>query len=774
MVNLHHPVPGGDFDRWGNHLNDNDANLSEAIDDVVAKADQALAAATSAITTASSVAATASAAQATATAASNAASGAGSAATAVSTALNAHKTDGDPHPQYLNPTRGDARYVRNAGVAGSTAEPVLAGAASSQGVSFALSFSPFGLRNDGTSYYDAAGVPAADRAYPVVQADGSVRLVRIGAIGGGSDLVPPTLSGIASSNLSAVAATVTVTSNETATAVLEYGTTTAYGQSVSALGVGTSFTVQITGLTASTLYHYRWRVTDLAGNLTVSSDGTFTTSAAGAAPASLANFTPAGVGSEVVSMFAADLSSANHWVQATVSGNTDGDKSAAIILRGNSSGTQGVRLAVGGNDWTILNGPSTILTAGTWTRPAGSGTLRGEIIGTTVAFYWNGGLIASRDLGAAISAIATNKRPGVGVLQDVASAVSMTSITAGASTTSTPPPDNGGGTPPPGSPGAKAQAMFGPTLSGLPWHSGAWVTGDMSASNGAGFSTWRGSQLDFYTVYPGYNTWDEMNSSEWVQQLLSGFPGRLNYGLPMLPRDRVGQWADVTGGSHDYVFTKIANDLKNAGRTSSVIRVGLECNGSWFPWGVTWSTYTQFVAAFRRIVGLFRAVSTSFKFAFCWNVYTLPSGMPSGTAPTAQLDKFYPGDDVVDLIELDFYNFDNVVAANDSQWAYTVNPLPGVGLNTIATYARSHNKGVWFGEWGLHSVTGPGDSPFFIQKVWEWCVANSDVLVGECYFNEPASYIANGIGWPSNQNPNSATAYKKKWGYPLLYPTGQP
>ena len=151
-------------------------------------------------------------------------------------------------------------------------------------VSFSLSYSPYGLRTDRTTYYDPAGVPASDRAYPAVQPDGTVRLVKLG-VGSAStgDVTPPTLSGFAANSITSVSASVTCTSSEAATAVVQYGTTTSYGSQAAAIGSGTGFAVPVTGLTASTLYHYRWRVTDLAGNLTVSADQTFTTAAAGAA-----------------------------------------------------------------------------------------------------------------------------------------------------------------------------------------------------------------------------------------------------------------------------------------------------------------------------------------------------------------------------------------------------------------------------------------------------------------------------------------------------------
>lgn len=95
-----------------------------------------------------------------------------------------------------------------------------------------------------------------------------------------ADTTPPTISNIGASGVTQTAATITWTTNEASTSQINYGTTTGYGQSTtlnSALVTGHSH--GLSGLTASTLYHYRVRSKDAAGNEAVSADGTFTTAA---------------------------------------------------------------------------------------------------------------------------------------------------------------------------------------------------------------------------------------------------------------------------------------------------------------------------------------------------------------------------------------------------------------------------------------------------------------------------------------------------------------
>ena len=95
-----------------------------------------------------------------------------------------------------------------------------------------------------------------------------------------ADITAPVISNLATTNITAGSATVRWITDETATSIVEYGTTTAYGSAtpidvalVSLHGIG------LTGLSGSTSYHYRVRSRDSIGNERVSGDATFSTGA---------------------------------------------------------------------------------------------------------------------------------------------------------------------------------------------------------------------------------------------------------------------------------------------------------------------------------------------------------------------------------------------------------------------------------------------------------------------------------------------------------------
>ncbi len=94
------------------------------------------------------------------------------------------------------------------------------------------------------------------------------------------DTAPPVI-GSASTSVGSVAATVTWTTNEPATSEVAYGTTTAYGGSVSSTALKTSHRALLR-LSCGTVYHFQIRSRDAAGNLGSTNDATFETDACSA------------------------------------------------------------------------------------------------------------------------------------------------------------------------------------------------------------------------------------------------------------------------------------------------------------------------------------------------------------------------------------------------------------------------------------------------------------------------------------------------------------
>ncbi len=91
-----------------------------------------------------------------------------------------------------------------------------------------------------------------------------------------ADTTPPVISNLAATP-GATTATITWTTNKPSTSVVNYGTTTAYGQTQSDPTLTTAHSVTLPGLSQLTAYHFQAQSTDAANNTATSADQTFTT-----------------------------------------------------------------------------------------------------------------------------------------------------------------------------------------------------------------------------------------------------------------------------------------------------------------------------------------------------------------------------------------------------------------------------------------------------------------------------------------------------------------
>ena len=160
------------------------------------------------------------------------------------------------------------------------------------------------------SYSDTGLVPSTIYSYTVAAYDAAGNLSGQSAAVSAStpappDTTPPVLSSITSGSITPSGAVITWSTNEPSDTQVEYGTTTAYGASTALVStLVTAHSQNLSGLTSSTLYHYRVKSRDAAGNLAVSGDATFTTTTP---PDTTPPSVPAGLTANAVSSSEIDL-----------------------------------------------------------------------------------------------------------------------------------------------------------------------------------------------------------------------------------------------------------------------------------------------------------------------------------------------------------------------------------------------------------------------------------------------------------------------------------
>jgi hypothetical protein len=305
-----------------------------------------------------------------------------------------------------------------------------------------------------------------------------------------------------------------------------------------------------------------------------------------------------------------------------------------------------------------------------------------------------------------------------------------------------------------------ASRKLGPSRSGLPWLSGVWSGGRFSPSAIAAYGKWRGRPVDIVTAYSRRDSYRDIASDAWSIHVWKGVPGRLSYALAILPNTGEGSLASIARGEQDWVWRAVANNLKSAGRGNAVVRIAWEANLPDWRWGATPASAPAFRAAFRRVAQTMKKTAPGLVIDF--GIGCGP-GLPGSSDRTAPLRLLYPGDDVVDIIHCDVYDWWATHVRGSDPTPLT-KPRYGTGLADIASFARRHRKLMAVGEWGLATPAngrGGGDNPAFVAAMHRFLVANADVVGYECYFDEPAPYLRSSLN--TGQNPKAAAAYRRLW-----------
>jgi hypothetical protein len=220
--------------------------------------------------------------------------------------------------------------------------------------------------------------------------------------------------------------------------------------------------------------------------------------------------------------------------------------------------------------------------------------------------------------------------------------------------------------------------------------------------------------VDFYAQ----SRWEDFSKLDWVPGIWKKLNPVRNvvWSVPLTVKGTA--LAEIADGLHDAEFDAAARAISEA-QPRAIIRLGWEMNladSAWYAKGQE----ADYVRAFRRVVGIFRRHSNDFKYDWC------PGWGPQEFAA----DMAYPGDDVVDYIGLDVYDF-KYEGSPQERWDTYYLKAP-FGLQWQRDFAARHGKRMSYPEWGVGNF---GDNPFFIQKMHEWFLNNEANIAYAAYFN---------------------------------------
>jgi hypothetical protein len=246
-----------------------------------------------------------------------------------------------------------------------------------------------------------------------------------------------------------------------------------------------------------------------------------------------------------------------------------------------------------------------------------------------------------------------------------------------------------------------------------------------SAAGVATFDSWLGRSADYITVFLQFGSWASFDAS--VSTIIANYSGDTRPKIWTIGPTVTGtSLASAASGSGDSHFLAAAHAIVADAPASGFIfvRIGHEFNlAGGYPWEVINSnSWTNFVAAFRRVAGLFRSVSPRFRFIWNPNWITINgNGSGSGSDVTAA----YPGDAYVDVIGADFYyNSSKDDTSSDVAFNY-VRDLANSGLAWQVSFARAHGKALCVCEFGTN-----WDKPKWIDLVYSWVTSNGYAYAG--------------------------------------------
>ncbi len=222
---------------------------------------------------------------------------------------------------------------------------------------------------------------------------------------------------------------------------------------------------------------------------------------------------------------------------------------------------------------------------------------------------------------------------------------------------------------------------------------------------------------------------------------------------PMYYRDNketMIHYKDLLNGSYDSYITFFANQAKLWGKPF-IIRFAHEMNLQRYHWGTDKKDYGKespfvYQNMFRYVVSIFRkSGANNVIWAFCPNAESVPNISYDKTASWNIIKNYYPGDNYVDVLGIDGYNWGTTQKREmhgwDSSWKSfskifksawselkSINPRKDIIVFETSTVNQGGEKSLWISEaletsrkWGLTGIIW-----FQANKEQDWRLIRND------------------------------------------------
>lgn len=299
----------------------------------------------------------------------------------------------------------------------------------------------------------------------------------------------------------------------------------------------------------------------------------------------------------------------------------------------------------------------------------------------------------------------------------------------------------------------KPDAPLGANVSGLAWRSGG-------SCLDPEFAAWRKRRLDSVVTFTWPKTWDTMLwklGDVSFKALVSATPQPV-VTLPMMPKSEFKQHAKCAKGAFDGYFRQFGSLLVQQGAGHAIVRIGHEANigSKSHPWGIDKeSEVKDYVACFRRTAQALKSTAPNVRIEW--------TNAKKTNLPFSPM-KMYPGDDVVQVLGLHYYNTDGQFRTPALWDAYFNSTYAGgpQGMNSWLKEAAARGKLLGVPEWGLWQKTTStkvADDPLYMRNMHGVFKANAKRIAYENYFNCKTVHQIH----PTTTFPKGSAEYRKLW-----------
>jgi hypothetical protein len=281
------------------------------------------------------------------------------------------------------------------------------------------------------------------------------------------------------------------------------------------------------------------------------------------------------------------------------------------------------------------------------------------------------------------------------------------------STHSEPSTSSGGSRGVPSAPASGAGAVGG-------WYAGATGQGVLDGD----FAAWLGQPIGVV------GTWNDTTAEVQSGQPsltgeLAGWKGAIDIAVAGTVLGSGETYARAARGDFDQRWKQAAATIAEARKGATgptFVRPWHEFNGDWYgEWAVNAQTVEDYRAAFRRFAGILEAAMPGLYVVWSPN---------DGNHQDLPVSQMYPGDDVVDVIAPDSYDWTGSSQIDQAAVRQYMNRSDGgepAGVETWRQFAQRHGKPMGLPEWGLCSRSGcGGDHPAYVEAMNAWMTENAN------------------------------------------------